>query len=267
MPQVSVILPVYNAARFLREAIDSVLRQSFDDFELIILNDGSTDDTKKIIQSYTDSRIRYVENEQNSGLVFTLNRGIDLCRADLVARMDGDDICSSTRFAKQVRTLRSNPEIDLLATIVSPIGEEGESLSDWTEDTTHLSWDSIRGYLPANNCIAHPTIMAKTTLLREYRYRPSQKLAEDYDLWLRLAADGRRIEKLNERLLLHRILKSSFTRTRQRNVFFKIMRVKQRFAKERLQEGKWNSFVTKTFLYSLVDGVKGIFKQIKSLFR
>jgi len=263
-PEVSIILPVYNTARYLRVAIDSILQQSFSDFELIIINDGSTDDSRNVIRSYTDSRIRYVENETNSGLVHSLNKGIELSRAALIARMDGDDIAMSTRLAKQVRWMNAHPETDLLATRVSLIDGEDQPLPNWKDDEEAITPEQILAYLPINNCIAHPSVMARTRLMKEYRYRYSQRLAEDYDLWLRMGADGKRMEKLDEPLLKHRILSSSFTRTRQKNPFYKIMRVKFRFVKECRQEGKWNAFISKTFRFAMLDAAKGLGKQIKS---
>src|SRR5215218_8078213 len=98
MPKISVILPVYNAEKYLKAAIDSILNQTFPDFELLIINDGSSDGSEKIIKSYTDNRIVYVKNGENSGLINTLNKGIDLATGEFIARMDGDDIAVPERF-------------------------------------------------------------------------------------------------------------------------------------------------------------------------
>lgn len=99
---VSVVLPAYNAELYLKEAIDSVLSQTFTDFELIILNDGSIDRTEEIILSYNDSRIVYVKNEKNLGLIGTLNKGINLAKGKYIARMDADDICLPERFKNRL---------------------------------------------------------------------------------------------------------------------------------------------------------------------
>src|SRR5450432_2078787 len=95
-PEISVILPAYNTEAYLGKAIQSLLDQSFRDFELLIINDGSTDKTEDIIRSFSDPRIVYIKNEQNYGLIDTLNKGIDISRGKYIARMDGDDICLAT---------------------------------------------------------------------------------------------------------------------------------------------------------------------------
>ena len=114
-PVISVILPVYNAERFLREAIDSVLKQTFVDFEFIILNDGSTDKTEDIILSYKDPRIRYVKNEKNLKLIKTLNKGVDMARGKYIARMDADDISLPERFEKEVAYLEAHPDVAVVS--------------------------------------------------------------------------------------------------------------------------------------------------------
>ena len=108
---VSVILPAYNAQDTIAESIDSILNQSFRDFELIVINDGSTDATEKVIAQYDDSRIRYFANPGNQGLIYTLNRGLELSQGKYIARMDADDISLPARFEKQVRILEEHPEI------------------------------------------------------------------------------------------------------------------------------------------------------------
>src|SRR4249919_3825300 len=118
VPAVSVILPAYNCEKYIAKAIESVLHQTFTDLELIIINDGSTDRTEEIIRSFSDPRILYQVNNTNKGLVFTLNKGIDIAKGGYIARMDGDDICHPERLAKQKTFLDQNQEI---ATIASTI--------------------------------------------------------------------------------------------------------------------------------------------------
>ena len=111
MPKISVIMPAYNAERYIREAIDSILRQTWSDFELIIIDDGSTDSTAAIIAGYTDNRIRFCPNAQNMGVAATLNRGLELACGAYVARMDADDISLPERFAKQAAYLDAHPNV------------------------------------------------------------------------------------------------------------------------------------------------------------
>ena len=112
---ISVILPAYNAEKFLREAIDSILGQTYKNFELIVLNDGSTDRTEDIILAYDDPRIRYVKNEKNLKLIKTLNKGIDLAKGEYIARMDADDISLPRRFEIEVNYLQEHSDIDVVS--------------------------------------------------------------------------------------------------------------------------------------------------------
>ena len=265
MPEVSVILPVYNGAAYLKEAIDSILAQTFTDFELLVINDGSTDGSESIITSYTDKRVQHLKNERNSGLVFSLNRGVKEAKGTYIARMDADDVALPERLEKQLAYLQSN-RADIVATRVKLIDATGNSLPDWDEDRDHLTQAEIRRYLRRNNCIAHPTVMGKTALFRSYPYRFKQHYSEDYDLWLRMAAEGVRIEKIAEPLLLHRILTTSFTRSKKTNLFYGLARLKFRFVEQQVQNGKLNGFVAGVFLFALLDLLKAAGKEIKALF-
>lgn len=265
MPEVSVILPVYNGEAYLREAIDSVLAQTFTDFELIIVDDGSTDGSADIIASYKDARIRYIRNEQNKGLIFSLNSAIDTAQGNFVARMDSDDIALAQRFEKQLSYLKAH-ETTVLATRVKLIDACGEPLPDWPEERENISFKQIKKFLPKDNCIAHPSVMGRTEVFKKYQYRYNQKYSEDYDLWLRLVADGFRIEKLPEPLLLYRILPTSVTRFKKVNLFFRLAKVKFRFLWQQATQGKFSGFIFTVFLYAIVDVLKAAGKEIKALF-
>lgn len=262
-PLVSVIIPVYNTAAYLDKAIQSIVSQHYTELEIIIINDGSTDASDKIISQYKDPRIRYVQNEGNKGLVYTLNRGLALATGEWIARMDGDDISLPERIQQQVRYVLENPEVSVLASTVALIDAGDQPMGQWDDDVQHTSPESIRTFLPRNNCLAHPSILAKTSLMKEYGYRQAQKQAEDYDLWLRLAAGGVVIHKLDQPLLLHRILPHSFTRSRQQNVFHKLAITKFRFVRWALGKGIWNSFVAKTALLAIADQAKALGKSLK----
>jgi len=267
IPAVSVILPAYNCEKYIAKAIESVLHQTFNDFELIIINDGSTDRTEEIIKSFSDSRILYQINNTNKGLVFTLNKGIDIAKGRYIARMDGDDICHRERFKKQLDHLQLNKEVDILATVVTLIDENEIVSGTWHSDINHVNAKDIRKELPKDNCIAHPSIMGNTSVFRKYKFNQTQSIGEDYDLWLRMAADNIIIHKLSESLLQHRILSSSFTRTIHQNVFWKKAKIKIRFSRQQFEKGKFNVFIIKVFLYGCIDILKGIGKNIKNLFR
>ena len=264
-PAVSVIMPVYNADKFLNQAIHSILNQTFTDLEFIIINDGSEDKSKEIIKGYQDSRIIYLENTRNEGLVPSLNKGISAAKGKYIARMDADDIALESRLQMQIDFFEQNPKALVLATPVKLINEHNEDIGSWSHDIQHILPESIRNFLPVNNCIAHPTVMIKADLLKKYKYNHSQKLSEDYDLWLRLSADKIAIYKLKEPLLLHRILQTSFTRKTGKNLFFKLMTVKFRFVIQQLRKGKLTVFAVKTFATALLDCLKGVGKAIKKI--
>ncbi|HSF45703.1 MAG TPA: glycosyltransferase [Chitinophagaceae bacterium] len=263
MPRVSVIMPVYNTAQYLGEAISSVLSQSFSDFEFIIIDDGSTDHSGEVISAFHDMRIRYLKNEQNMGLVYTLNRGVDEARGQWIARMDGDDISLPNRFAEQILYLSAHPEVDVLACRVELIDEKGDSTGEWLHDAAAVSAQEIIDHLPVNNCIAHPTVMIAADVLKQFRYLPEQAQAEDYDLWLRLAASGKIIHKLDQVMLKHRVIKSSFTRSRQQNVFAKLAETKFRFVAYAKKNGIKGPLVRKTYINACMDRVLSWFKPLK----
>lgn len=174
MPQVSVILPVYNGEKFLREAIDSILAQTFTDFELLIMNDGSTDGSEAIIDLYTDKRIVPIKNDGNKGLIFTLNRAIDLAKGEYIARMDADDVALPERLGKQVNQLQSFKETGVLATTIQFINEQGTETGFWPLDQKTITHTQIAHAMTRECCIAHPSVMIRKELLSIHRYNPSQ---------------------------------------------------------------------------------------------
>ena len=179
-PVVSVLMPVYNGEKYLREAIDSILSQSFDDFEFLIINDGSTDRSVDIIESYSDPRIRLLHNKKNMGISPTLNRGLDLSYGIYIARMDCDDISMSDRLAKQVEFMDSHPEVGICGTWVETFGEVAKTV--WKYPTEP---ERIKGYLLFYCPLAHPTVMMRQTMLTKYqlRYSPEYPRGEDWQLW------------------------------------------------------------------------------------
>ena len=263
-PAVSVVLPAYNCEKYIAKAIESVLHQTFTDFEFIIINDGSTDRTEEIIRSFSDPRILYQANNSNKGLVFTLNKGIDIARGSYIARMDGDDIALPERFKKQFDHLQLNKEVDILATVVTLIDKNESVSGTWHSDITNVTAKDIRKELPKDNCIAHPTIMGKTEIFRKFKYNHTQSQSEDYDLWLRMMSSGVIIHKLPEHLLLHRILDSSFTRS-TKNGFWKIGETQLRFGWQQFRKGKLSLFVCKTFMYGCLNTLKGFIKHLKTI--
>jgi len=190
--QVSVILPVYNAEKFLEAAIVSLLAQSFKDFELIAIDDGSTDSSLEILQSFSrnDKRIRVI-SRGNQGLIKTLNQGIELAQGDLIARMDADDICEPNRLELQVEFMSKNPDVVCVGTQIQLIDVNGRQIMDMQMPLEHQGIDAAN-YSGKSHGIVHPTAVIRLSALKEINgYRPEFKHAEDIDLWLRLAEVGR----------------------------------------------------------------------------
>jgi glycosyltransferase involved in cell wall biosynthesis len=200
IPKISVVMSVYNGANFLKEAIDSILIQTFSDFEFIIINDGSKDDSLNIIKSYNDSRIRLIENDGNKGLIYSLNKGIEVAKGKYIARIDADDIAVETRFEKQVSFLEENQNIGVLS---SDYIRFNNSSKKYTKSISRD--DRIKSILLFSATICHPTLMLRKSVLSENNlaYSSSAKHVEDYDLWTKLALITK-FETLNEALLMYR---------------------------------------------------------------
>jgi glycosyltransferase involved in cell wall biosynthesis len=183
-PKVSVVMPVYNSELYVAEAIESILTQTFTDFEFIILNDGSTDKSREIIQKYADrdSRIIFLDHTDNTGYVVRLNQGIAQARGEYVARMDNDDISYPTRFAKQVAYLDSHPRIALVGSSTDTL-KDGVVAKGWTLRATPAE-TSV--HFLFTNYVMHPTVMMRKTMIPKEGYDMSFYIAEDFELWTRI---------------------------------------------------------------------------------
>lgn len=212
---VSVILPVYNGEKYLREAVDSILNQTFKEFELLILNDGSTDSTEEIIKSYSDERIRYF-NLEHRGLPSTLNFGLLKAKYDYVARMDADDICHPKRFEKQMDFLVNNPSVDILGTNILRI-YEGKKLKEKIRLPEKNTF--IKNQLSSKCCIAHPTIMFKKELILSVGGYNLNEKVEDWELYLRLIKNAT-FHNLQECLLTLRVHGNNLSNI-SKNISFK----------------------------------------------
>lgn len=192
MSRVSVLLPVYNAGAFLPEAIESVLCQSWADFEVIAIDDGSTDDSLSILEKYAlrDARIQVISRE-NRGLIRTLNEGIKLSRGEFIARMDADDIALPDRFAAQVSFLDTYPDVVVVGGQILLIDEEGRTIGPMSLPCDHERIDTKHMSKPGG-VLFHPAAMMRIQALKRVgNYNEKMEAAEDFDLWLRLAEIGR----------------------------------------------------------------------------
>jgi glycosyltransferase involved in cell wall biosynthesis len=200
-PKVSVVMPVYNGASYLAPAIESILGQTYLDFEFILINDGSIDNSVEIIQSYSDTRIRLLHNEKNAGLAAARNRGIDEAQGDFIAWLDCDDISLPTRLEKQVRFLESNPQIGACGTWVRLIGLVDER--EWHHPTDP---EFLRCRMLFHCPLAIPSTMIRRQCLIDLQLRcdPKYPVGEDYILWERLSRHCL-LSNLAEVLTLYRL--------------------------------------------------------------
>jgi glycosyltransferase involved in cell wall biosynthesis len=268
-PEISVILPAWNCERYISKAIQSLLDQTFPDFELIIINDGSTDRTESVIKSFDDPRIVYVKNEQNSGLIFTLNKAIGLAKGNYIARMDADDICLPERLELQKAFFDQYPETGVVAGVVRFINESEEPAGDWLLDQKTFTPEAIRRSMIKENCIAHPSIMVKAGILKQYKYKACQENIEDYDCWLRMLNAGIRFRKVTVPVLLYRIHSSSVTslHLKKVNFFFKHVHMKRKFIVNEWRSRHITIFTFNVLLSMLADIIKGSLKELKNIFR
>jgi glycosyltransferase involved in cell wall biosynthesis len=209
--KISVILPVFNACTFLEMAINSILQQSYGDFDLILINDCSTDGSSEIIQKFAkiDERIQVITNIENKGLIFSLNAGLALAKGKYIARMDADDIAHTTRFQKQADFLDQYPEIYLIGSDAYMIDINGNILGN---QLSIKGFENISKELWLKSTFIHPSIMFRNT--QEFWYREKAIYCEDYDLYLQLLVQGKKMDNLNEKLLYYRITNTSITRTK-----------------------------------------------------
>jgi glycosyltransferase involved in cell wall biosynthesis len=187
-PLISVIMPVYNCEKYLKEAIESVLSQTYQNVELVIVNDGSTDSSKEIILSFKDSRIRFFENERNSGIVFTRNRGLDEANGEFVATLDSDDIALPERIEKQAGFLTMNPEYGMCGTFYYAIDSHGKFIKEIRFPTNYRD---VATFMTLGNCFCNSTVMIRAKLAKELRYREKYDIVEDYEMWWRITKRAR----------------------------------------------------------------------------
>lgn len=188
-PVVTVLMPVYNGEPFVGQTVESILRQTWADFEFIIVNDGSTDRTREVVASFGDPRIRLVDNGVNLGLTKSLNRGLALARGEFVARQDSDDLSHPSRLAEQVAFMRSNPAVAVVGTQVRVIDERGHvsRRPGWQRATSDAG---IRFQLMFDNAFIHTSVLFRREIVRELLggYDEGFRTGQDFELWSRVAA-------------------------------------------------------------------------------
>lgn len=210
MPIISIIMPVYNSEKYLKQTIESILNQTYNNFEFIIIDDGSSDNSFKIIQEYKllDNRVKVIRRRENKGLIYSLNEGLELAKGKYIARIDSDDIALSERFEKQICFLEKRKDIDILATHILAIGNENLEKKMQIEKRYNLLIDenNMENVIFDDIPICHPSVIMKKSVLEDlggYSYK--YPCAEDYDLWIRALKKGFQLRTINEKLTKYRL--------------------------------------------------------------
>lgn len=182
-PLVTVIIPVYNAEKYLRQAIESIVEQTYQHLEIVLINDGSVDSSESIIEQFSDSRIIYVKNDENCGLIQTLNKGFSFAKGKYIARMDADDISEPMRIQKQVEFLESNPQVGLVGTSFRIFGDKEELVKYPCEN------QDIRLAFMNYNPFCHPSVMIRNEVITTYglQFKKAYLHAEEYKLWTEIS--------------------------------------------------------------------------------
>ncbi len=209
--EISVLMSVYNGDVFLRTALESILAQTFSDFECIIIDDASTDKTAEILSEYArrDARIQVFRNTVNLGLTASLNIGLSHCKGNYIARMDADDISASERFMTQYWFMEEHPDVAVSGTCVGVIDENGKILG---EKNLALSYEDIKSKMLFNNQFIHSTLFFRADIVRAAAYDERFKKSQDYELMLRLCSRYP-VVNLKEKLVQFRLHSDSLSWT------------------------------------------------------
>ena len=254
-------MPVYNSELYIREAVDSILNQTFTDFEFIIIDDASTDQSVEIIQSYSDPRIQLIVKPKNTGYTNSLNYGLTIAKGEYIARMDSDDISLPERFEKQIAFLDTHPDVVLCGTQFQFIGSNRISKQP-------ISYEELKVRLISASCIAHPTICFRAKFFKDFgiSYDHNQEPAEDYDLWTRLIFISK-IVNLKEVLLAYRVHTSQVSSAR----FLEQRKVSNAIKYRMLQKVSENinseSILFKDDLTATIEGIKSAYDELINLQR
>ncbi len=208
---VSVLMSVCNGERYVQEAVESILQQTFVDFEFIIINDASTDDTKEILCSFTDRRITLLENTTNIGLTRSLNKAIQLAKGKYIARQDADDISLPDRLEQEVRILDEKPRVIIVGTFTDVIDEKGVNIGEWKYPTSD---SGIRWQMLFDNSFVHTSVMFRADVVTRNNLQYNEHIfwAQDYELWSRLLDYGKGLN-IGKILVKHRVHSNQVSKT------------------------------------------------------
>lgn len=244
-PIVSVIMAAYNAEKHISASIESIINQTFNNFELLVINDGSTDNTQSIVKEYCkkDSRIILLNNDKNLFVIKSRNKGIEKAKGKYIAILDSDDLALPNRLEYQVKYLENNPDIFLIGSSAYIIDENDKVENSFIAPT---GYEKLKNNINKNNLIYHSTVMFRN---ENVFYREKMIYCEDYDLILRLFSEGKKIDNLSDILISYRQTSNSLSKTKNRLVQWLFINKARFFYNERLSTGKdsYESFDPKSF--------------------
>jgi len=203
MPDISVIMPVYNIEKYVAKSIEGILKQTFRDFELIIIDDASTDNTVKVIKNFDDKRIVLVRDTFHKGLATQLNFGLKLAKGEFIARMDGDDLHHTERLSIQYNILKSSTDIDVVGSNIIYIDENDNPIIEKSLPEHHTDIEFMMPFIPS---VIHGSIMIRKSTINSVNGYDSSHFCEDIDLFLRLLKKGYKFYNVQKPLLYYRII-------------------------------------------------------------
>lgn len=234
-PDISVIMSVYNGETYLKEAIESVINQTFKNWELIIINDCSTDSTGEILAEFSvkDERIKVYTNEVNLKLPTSLNKAISLATGKYIARMDADDICLPYRFEKQYKFMEENSDVALSSCRFMTV-KNGVYMSGGAGG--RCDNEALRAMLLVANPILHPGVIAKSEVMKRFNYDTTLTCTEDLELWTRMAMGNQKMEILPECLLIYRLHDKQITSTTLERQCTEVLKIQEKYYGALLQK-------------------------------
>lgn len=208
-PQISVITTTYNAAKYIRESINSILAQTFTDFEFIIIDDASTDNTPDVVKNFTDKRIIFIQNKENIGAYASANKGLEIAKGKYVARLDADDVADKDRLKIQYEFLEQNGEYEVVGSNIILINSIGERVGERVYPETD---EDNLGNIFFANTIPHSSAMYRRAFVNKVgNYSTEYNKSQDYDLWLKIIEHGGKLHNLQKFLVYYRIHDTSIT--------------------------------------------------------
>jgi len=244
MPEITVLMPVKNGEKFIKEAIDSVLKQSFTDFEFLIIDDGSTDKTVSIIKSYPDPRIRLIE--QKPDFIKALNKVLSLAYGEIIAGMDADDIMHTERLRIQVKRMKQTPDIAISSSWTKPFKNDGSPLPPFQYGDGYIEYPILQ--MLRGNILAHPSVMIRKSFIEENKLKyQNYAQAEDYKLWFEVAKAGGKFFVEPQHLLNFRVSDTQVTNVKRDSMLKQTIIIKKEILNYLLKNLDDNKSIVKLY--------------------